>query len=126
VVRVAPQQLADAVELPVREAERAVERFRDLAQRSIVSAEPDDYALGVGPIVRRESEIAVVYAFLADDDRGARALAIVGAPGLGKTTVWQAGVERARAAGYRVLSARPSGAEASLAFAGLSDLLALG
>jgi hypothetical protein len=69
VVRVAPQQLADTVELPVREAERAVERFRDLAQRSIVSAEPDGYALGVGPIVRRESEIAVVYAFLADDDR---------------------------------------------------------
>src|SRR5207249_1152354 len=41
VVRVAPQQLADTVELPVREAERTVERFRDLAQRSIVSGKPD-------------------------------------------------------------------------------------
>jgi DNA-binding NarL/FixJ family response regulator len=78
----------------------------------------------VAPIVGRESEIAVVEAFLAGDDRGARALAIVGAPGIGKTTVWQAGVELARATGYRVLSARPSGAEASLSFAGLADLLA--
>jgi ABC-type dipeptide/oligopeptide/nickel transport system ATPase subunit len=56
----------------------------------------------VAPIVGRESEIAVVEAFLAGDDRGARALAIVGAPGIGKTTVWQAGVELARATGYRV------------------------
>jgi hypothetical protein len=42
VVRVASQQLADTVELPVLEAERAVERFRDLAQGTIVSGKPDD------------------------------------------------------------------------------------
>jgi DNA-binding CsgD family transcriptional regulator len=75
-------------------------------------------------VVGRQSEIAAVEAFLAGDGGGPRALAIVGAPGIGKTTVWQAGVDRARATGYRVLSARPSGAEASLSFAGLADLLA--
>ena len=36
VVRVAPHQLADTVELPVRETERPVERFRDLRQGAIV------------------------------------------------------------------------------------------
>jgi hypothetical protein len=38
VVRRAPEQLSDTVELPVREAEAAVERFRDRAQESTVSA----------------------------------------------------------------------------------------
>jgi len=42
VVRVATHQLADTVELPVRETERAVERFRDLTQKVIVSGKPDD------------------------------------------------------------------------------------
>jgi hypothetical protein len=45
VVRVALQELADTVELPVREAERPVERFRDLAQATIVSGKADDLAL---------------------------------------------------------------------------------
>jgi hypothetical protein len=36
VVRRPPQKLADTVELTVRETERAVERFRDRAQRSNV------------------------------------------------------------------------------------------
>ena len=46
VVRVAAQQRDDAVELPVRQTERAVERFRDLAQGAIVSGKPD----GVGRV----------------------------------------------------------------------------
>jgi hypothetical protein len=41
VVGVAADQLADTVELPVGETERAVERFRDLAQSAIVSGKPD-------------------------------------------------------------------------------------
>ena len=42
VVRVAAHQLADTVELPVGEAERAMERlFRDLRQEAIVSGKPD-------------------------------------------------------------------------------------
>jgi hypothetical protein len=45
-VRLAPHQRADTVELPVRQTERAVERFRDLAQGAIVSGKPD----GVGRV----------------------------------------------------------------------------
>jgi DNA-binding NarL/FixJ family response regulator len=51
-------------------------------------------------------------------------VAIVGEPGIGKTTLWQAAVEHARARGTRLLIARPTESEARLAFAGLADLLA--
>jgi drug/metabolite transporter (DMT)-like permease len=44
VVRVAAHQLADTVELPVRETERAVERFRDLTQATIVAGKADGIA----------------------------------------------------------------------------------
>lgn len=71
-------------------------------------------------MVGRESERALVDGLVRAG--GARALLLVGSPGIGKTTLWDAGVAAARAAGLRVLSARPSDAEASLAFAGLIDL----
>jgi hypothetical protein len=46
VVRLALEQLADAVELPVGETERAVERlFRDLRQAAIVSGKDDGQTL---------------------------------------------------------------------------------
>jgi DNA-binding CsgD family transcriptional regulator len=99
-----------------------VERFRDLRQGCIVSAKPDDYALGVPPIVGRESEIAVVDAFL-QNDRGAGVLAVVGEAGIGKTTVWEHAVLRARESDAAVLVARPAESEAKLSFAGLTDLL---
>ena len=51
-----------------------------------------------------------------------RALVLAGEPGIGKTTLWEAGIEAARAGGLRVLVARPSGAEAQLSFAALIDL----
>ena len=51
-------------------------------------------------------------------------VAIEGAPGIGKTTVWRHAVERARARGYLVLIASPSEADAALAFSGLGDLFA--
>ncbi len=70
----------------------------------------------------RESELGVVETFLSSERPCA--LAIVGEPGIGKTTLWQAGVEHARAQGARVLIARPTESEARLAFAGLADLLA--
>ncbi len=55
---------------------------------------------------------------------GAAALAVSGPAGIGKTTVWEAGVALAGARGWRVLVARPAGVEASLSFAGLGDLFA--
>jgi DNA-binding CsgD family transcriptional regulator len=51
------------------------------------------------------------------------ALVVVGEPGIGKTTLWSAIVERARERGFRALSARPSAAESVMAYASLADLL---
>src|SRR5262245_15468528 len=50
-------------------------------------------------------------------------LVIAGEAGIGKTTLWLAGVESAAAGGYRVLSSRPSEAETRFSFAALTDLL---
>ncbi len=53
---------------------------------------------------------------------GPAALVLEGEPGIGKTTLWQAAVEQARARGLRVLTSRPGFAETRLTFAGLGDL----
>ena len=49
---------------------------------------------------------------------------ISGEAGIGKTTVWAAALELARAQGYRALVARPAGPESQLAYSALNDLLA--
>ena len=65
--------------------------------------------------------MAAVEAFL--DEGGPRGLLLEGEPGIGKTSVWVAAVEAARARGHAVLAARPTGSEVRLSFAGLSDLV---
>ncbi len=70
-------------------------------------------------VVGREAELKAVDAFL---DGTAQALAIVGEPGIGKTTVWRDAVERARARGATVLVARPAESEVRLSFGGVADL----
>ena len=65
--------------------------------------------------------MAAIEAFL--DEVGPRGLLLEGEPGIGKTSVWAAGVEAARERGVTVLAARPTGTEVRLSFAGLSDLL---
>jgi DNA-binding CsgD family transcriptional regulator len=50
-------------------------------------------------------------------------LRLEGEAGIGKTTVWRAGVERARERGFRVLVAQPAEAERSFSYAALADLL---
>lgn len=74
-------------------------------------------------LVGRATELAVVERFL---DRAARqftVLRIAGEPGIGKTALVDATVERAAAAGVQVLRAHPAAPETTLAFAGLTDLL---
>jgi DNA-binding CsgD family transcriptional regulator len=75
-----------------------------------------------GPaLVGREAELRVIEGFLS---RGSSAcLVLTGEPGIGKTTLWEAGLEAADALGYRALSARASEAEAGLSFAALGDLV---
>src|SRR5689334_22671940 len=71
-------------------------------------------------IVGREPELRTIRALL--DDGGA--LLIEGDAGIGKTTVWQAVLAKARERGLRVLSATPAQAEQSFAYAVVADLLA--
>jgi DNA-binding CsgD family transcriptional regulator len=75
-------------------------------------------------VVGREPELARIRAFVQrSGDDGPSGLVLQGEAGIGKTTLWRAGVEHARALGLRVLSARPTEAESSLGPVGLHDLL---
>ena len=73
-------------------------------------------------IIGREEELAAVEAFLDGVEQGPCALVLSGEPGIGKTVLWEGGLEEARLR-YRVLTCRGVEAEASLSFAGLSELL---
>ena len=76
----------------------------------------------VGLIVGREVELATLNDFVASDEVP-RALVLTGGAGVGKTSLWEAGIEAARARGFRVLRASASGADARMSFAALIDLL---
>ena len=84
---------------------------------------PSAYPLAVSTLVGREPELAVAADFLRADESEA-VLAIVGQPGIGKTAVWEQAVALARELHACVLAARPAESEATLSFAGLTDLLA--
>ena len=75
-------------------------------------------------IFGREAEQSAATRFLDGLAQGPGALVIEGPPGIGKTTLWRWTVEEAEARGFRVLTARPSEAEAKLSFAALADLAA--
>src|SRR6476620_752711 len=74
-------------------------------------------------IVGREEELASVRGFAGQERGGVVALVLEGEAGIGKTSLWLAGVEHARGRGLRVLSSRPAEAESGLAYVGLGDLL---
>jgi DNA-binding CsgD family transcriptional regulator len=74
------------------------------------------------PAVGREAELEAIEALL-DVSAAARCLVLAGDPGIGKTTMWEAGCRLARDRGFLVLSARASEAETGLLFAGLADLM---
>jgi AAA ATPase domain len=75
-------------------------------------------------IVGRDEELASLRAFVDEAREAPAALVLEGEPGIGKSTLWLASVEHARARGLRVLSCRPAEAERSLVHVGLGDLLA--
>jgi DNA-binding CsgD family transcriptional regulator len=76
-----------------------------------------------GEIVGRGTELAAVDRLLASATARPAGLVLEGEPGIGKTTVWRAGVARAHEQSFVVLSCRPAEAEASLSYSGLADLL---
>ena len=73
-------------------------------------------------VIGREQEVGALREFVTRRADGARALVLAGQAGIGKTTLWLAGVEAAREQSLRVLAARPAVAESGLAHAGLGDL----
>jgi DNA-binding CsgD family transcriptional regulator len=75
-------------------------------------------------IIARDEEFASIRAFLGSVELGPAAVVLVGEPGIGKSILWEAGVREAARSFSRVISCRSVEAEASLAFAGLSDLIA--
>jgi DNA-binding CsgD family transcriptional regulator len=72
-------------------------------------------------VLGRDEELAAIAAFLDGDFPAA--LVLAGEAGIGKTTVWRAGLGQARERSVRVLGCRPAESEARLSFAALSDLL---
>lgn len=74
--------------------------------------------------VGRDEELARLAVFLDAAFEGRASLLLEGEPGIGKTTLWGAGVERAEQLGFRIVEARPAAVERQLAFAALGDLLA--
>jgi len=74
-------------------------------------------------IVGRETELASVSGFLEGADAAARVLLLEGEPGIGKTTLWRAGVDGARDRGHRVMRCQPAEIETSFSYAALGDLL---
>ena len=79
--------------------------------------------VSVPNLVGREEELAALLD-LVDAPEALPSVAVVaGAAGIGKTALWLAGVELAAARGFRVLSSRPSEAEAGFSFLALTDIL---
>jgi DNA-binding CsgD family transcriptional regulator len=71
----------------------------------------------------RAAELARIGAFLDEVASHPAALLIEGEAGIGKTTLWWAGIDQARHRGWHVLTCRPVESEAALSFSALGDLL---
>jgi DNA-binding CsgD family transcriptional regulator len=73
-------------------------------------------------IIGRDAELSIVQAFLDRPVEGLRALVLEGEAGIGKSTLWLAGVAGARERSYRVLISRPAETERNLPNVVLGDL----
>jgi DNA-binding CsgD family transcriptional regulator len=71
----------------------------------------------------RAAELARLARFLDEVTGHPAALLLEGEPGIGKTTLWSAGIDQARRRGWQVLTCRPVQSEAALSFSALGDLL---
>lgn len=73
-------------------------------------------------MVGRGHELAAVLRWF--DSTGPATLVVDGPAGLGKTTLWAAGVAAIRDRGARVVASSPTEAESRLSYSGLADLIA--
>jgi DNA-binding CsgD family transcriptional regulator len=76
----------------------------------------------VRTVIGRDVELAALREFLSSDSELPAALILDGEAGIGKTTLWHAGVEIAQAS-HQILAAQAASSEAEFPFASLSDLL---
>ena len=74
-------------------------------------------------LLGREQELESVGRFLAAIEERPEAMLVEGEPGIGKTVLFEHALAEARARDYRISAARPTSAESSLSFVGLTDLL---
>src|SRR6266566_1749348 len=75
-------------------------------------------------VIGRERELATIREFVAGIPAAPRSLLLEGAVGIGKTTLWRAGLRAAQELSYHVLSCRSAELESRLAFGAVIDLLA--
>jgi predicted ATPase len=74
-------------------------------------------------VIGRQAAVKALDTFLMRVPHGFACLVLEGEAGVGKTTLWQAGVQRAIDHSSIVLTSRPSQAERELPFSALGDLL---
>ena len=74
-------------------------------------------------VVGRDAELAAIVELLDGVADGPAVLVLAGEAGIGKTTLWRAGVEAAQERHFEVLACRPAATEVRLSYAGLADLL---
>jgi DNA-binding CsgD family transcriptional regulator len=74
-------------------------------------------------VVGRDEELERLSRFVDDLDALPAVLLLEGGAGIGKTTLWRAGIGAAEDAAFLVLQATPSEAETHLAFAAAADVL---
>jgi DNA-binding CsgD family transcriptional regulator len=76
-----------------------------------------------GLIVGREEERTSLVRFVKELGERPQVLLLEGEAGIGKTTLWRAGLAAAADAGHRVLVSRPAERETSLTYAAIGDLI---
>ncbi len=74
-------------------------------------------------VVGRDAELSAIRALVESVSDGAAAVVLEGEAGMGKTTLWSAGVTFAGEQSLLVLEARPAESEVALTFCALGDLL---
>ena len=74
-------------------------------------------------VIGRQAELSKIHTFLESLRVGPAALVLDGEAGIGKTTLWQAGLTEATRRGYQVMACRPVESEAQHSYASVTDLL---
>jgi DNA-binding CsgD family transcriptional regulator len=82
-----------------------------------------DVSATARPLIGRDDELRACDRLLDARDELPGTVVLHGQAGIGKTSLWLAGIDGAVARGYRPLSCRTSEAETQLSYAGLADLL---